>query len=320
MSQLQQCIKSIESKTTYENYEIIIVNNGSTDSETLSYLKGQSHKVVNFNQSFNFSKIMNYAAKHSNACHLLFLNDDTEVVNGDWLHAMLEHSQRPEVGIVGGLLLYPGQNLNSSRIQHAGVVIGVGGVAGHAFRRQLFASGNYFKLHRVIRDCSAVTAACAMMRMDVFRSIGGFDEKYRVAFGDVDLCLRLREKGYLVVYTPYSILYHHESASRGKLHPIKDELHAIARWKSKILKGDPYYNSNLTLLREDYSLTSGRQVTRPVSLLLDLWFQNYGLERAFPEVIRGDYKRLIRWAVNESAEAEYIGVPRAYSKYIHLNG
>jgi GT2 family glycosyltransferase len=314
---LQRCVESIEAKTTYENYEIIIVDNGSTDAYTLSYLKRTHHQVVNFNQPFNFSKINNYTARHVNGRHLLFLNDDTEVVNGDWLQALLEHSQRPEVGIVGGLLLYPGRNIDSSRIQHAGVVIGVGGVAGHAFRRQLFGSDNYFNLHRVIRDCSAVTAACAMTRRDVFQSIGGFDERFRVAFGDIDLCLRLREKGYLVVYTPYSILYHNESASRGKLHPIEDESLAIARWSPEILRGDPYYNSNLTLLKEDYSLTSGRQVSRPLSLLLDLWFQNYRLERAFPEVNRGDYKRLIRWAVNDSAEAGSIGVPlRAYAKYL----
>jgi len=250
---LRRCVESITHKTTYRNYEIIIVDNESSDPETLKYLDSQPHKVLRFNEPFNFSRVNNYAAKHARGEHLLFLNNDTEIVSGEWLEAMLEHSQRPEVGMVGCTLLYPARNIDQSRIQHAGAIIGVGGVAGHAFKRLPFTKDNYFNLHRVIRNCSAVTAACTMIRRRVFNEFRGFDEHYRVAFGDIDLCLRLRRKGYLIVYTPYSILFHHESASRGPWHPMHDEDRAIDRWSREIIRGDKYYNPNLTSLKEDYS-------------------------------------------------------------------
>jgi GT2 family glycosyltransferase len=162
---------------------------------------------------------------------------------------MLEHAQRPQVGAVGAKLLYP-----NDTIQHAGVVLGHGGVAGHAFWYLPEAHVGYFNFAQIIRNCSAVTAACLMMRKSVFSEIGGFDEKIRVAFNDVDLCLRIREKGYLIVYTPYALLYHLESASRKKLHPMSDEAHVRTRWGSVVQAGDPYYNPHLSLERFDFSL------------------------------------------------------------------
>ena len=255
---LKRCIESIESKTFYRNYEIIIVDNNSTDPSTLGYLESIPHRVMKFNGSFNFSKINNFAAKYTKGEHILFLNNDIEVVEEHWLEAMLEHSQRPEVGMVGARLLYPRDSANNGhgRIQHAGVIVGIFGTAGHAFRYLPSNSPNYFNLHRVIRNCSAVTAACAMVRRSVFDEVGGFDENLKVAFGDIDLCLRMREKGYLVVYTPYAMLYHHEYATRGKRHPPEDEAYMMNRWREFFIKGDPFYNPNLTLLREDYSLAS----------------------------------------------------------------
>jgi len=253
---LRCCIESIESKTSYKNYEIIIIDNNSTDPGTIVYLESIRHRVVKFDEPFNFSKINNFGVKYAKGEHLLFLNNDIEVADEHWLDAMLEHSQRPEVGMVGGLLLYPRSSASHTprTIQHAGVIIGVGGVAGHAFKYLSVDRPNYFNLHRIIRDCSAVTAACAMIRRSVFEDLGGFDENLKVAFGDIDLCLRIREKGYRVVYTPYAVLHHHECATRGKLHPSEDEAYMINRWRETFSKGDPYYNPNLTLLREDYSL------------------------------------------------------------------
>ena len=249
---------------------------------------------------------------------MLFLNNDTEVADDHWLEAMLEHSQRPEVGMVGALLLYPSRDRSHRMIQHAGVNVGVGGVAGHAFKYLPADRDNYFNLHRVVRNCSAVTAACAMIRRSVFGDVGGFDERLKVAFGDVDLCLRAREKGYLVIYTPHAILYHHETATRGKLHPMEDEDYMITRWKDTLFKGDPYYNPNLTLLREDYSIASKGSIIRPLAILLDIYYLRPDLQRAFPEARNGDYQRLVEWAATCGTTIDAVHVPlRAYASYYH---
>ena len=302
---LKRCIESIEPRTSYRNYEIVIIDNNSVDPATLAYLESSKHTIVKFDEPFNFSKINNLGAKHAKGDHLLFLNNDTEVVGECWLEAMLEHSQRPEVGMVGALLLYPNGSRSHSptRIQHAGVTIGVGGVAGHAFKHLPADRRNYYDLHRVIRNCSAVTAACAMMRRNVFDEVGGFDEKLKVAFGDVDLCLRVRERGYRVVYTPYAMIYHHECATRGTLHPAEDETYAIDRWGDAIIKGDPYYSPNLTLLRQDYSLASKGSSIRPLAILLDIFYIRPDLQRAYPEARKGDYRRLIKWASTNGIKA-----------------
>jgi ubiquinone/menaquinone biosynthesis C-methylase UbiE len=180
---------------------------------------------------------------------LLFLNNDTEVITEEWLAAMLEHAQRPMVGAVGAKLLYPNRT-----IQHAGAVLGHGGVAGHAFWYLPADDPGYFDLAQVVRNCSAVTGACMMMRKSVFAEVGGFDENIKVAFNDIDLCLRVREKGYLVVYTPYAVLYHLESATRKSLHPATDEAYVRKRWGGAIEAGDPYYSPHLSLKRFDFSL------------------------------------------------------------------
>ncbi len=319
---LNRCIESIESNTFYKNYEIVIVDNESIEPATLDYLKSQPHTVVRFEGPFNFSKINNFGAKHAKGEHLLFLNNDVEVVDGDWLGAMLEHSQRTEVGIVGGLLLYPSDETvhAPSTIQHAGVIVGVGGVAGHAFKYKLADDSQYFDLHRVIRNCSAVTAACAMMKRNVFEEVGGFDENLKVAFGDIDLCLRVREKGYRIVYTPHAVLRHHESATRGEMHPFEDETYMIDRWRSFFIRGDPYYNPNLTLLKEDYSLASKGSVIRPLSVLFDIYYLRPDLRRICPEARNGDYQRLIDWAATSGITVGAVRVAlRPYGAYYASN-
>jgi len=314
---LRRCLASIESNTSYTNYEIIIVDNNSSDPNTISYLESVKHRVIKYDGVFNFSKINNFAAKYAKGEHLLFLNNDTEVTEENWLAAMLEHSTRPEVGMVGSLLLYSSDShFRSGRIQHAGVILGVGGVAGHAFKYLPVGQANYFDLHRVIRNYSAVTAACAMIRRSVFNEVGGFDENLRVAFGDIDLCLRVREKGYRIVYTPYAVLYHHESATRGGLHPAADEAYMIRRWGDAFIKGDPYYNPNLTHLREDYSIAPKGSVIPPLAVLLDIYYLRPDLQKAYPEAKKGNYRRLIQWAATHGITNDTVRVVlRPYGSY-----
>jgi GT2 family glycosyltransferase len=199
--------------------------------------------------AFNFSAINNFGASEARGEYLLFLNNDTQVLEPDWLRAMLEQAQRPEVGAVGARLHYP-----DGRMQHAGLVLGIGGVADHAFRGLPADASSYFNLATVVRNVSAVTAACMMMSRRVFEEVGGFDERLEVALNDVDLCLRLRQRGYLIVYTPRAHLYHHESGTRGRLHPPADEELVWKVWGDVIRRGDPYYNVNLSLSRTDWSL------------------------------------------------------------------
>ena len=248
---LQQCLRSIEERTTYPRYEIIILDNDSTEPETLSRLGAIADKwrVYPAPGPFNFSALNNFGATHARGEYLVFLNNDTQVIAADWLTALLEHAQRPAVGAVGARLHYP-----DGRIQHAGLTLGVGGVADHAFRGLPSDSLTYFAFGDVVRNVSAVTAACMMVRRRAFEQIGGFDARFRVALNDVDLCLRLRQHGYLIVYTPFALLYHHESGTRGRLHPPSDEQLAWTVWEDLIRRGDPYYNPNLTLSRTDWSL------------------------------------------------------------------
>jgi GT2 family glycosyltransferase len=204
---------------------------------------------------FNYSEINNFGRRHARGEFLLLLNNDTEVMSTGWVEAMLEHAQRPEVGIVGTKLLYPDKT-----IQHGGVVIGLGGVAGHAHAMRYADDPGYFGRAQLMQNLSAVTFACAMIRRDVYDRLGGLDEtNLAVAFNDIDFCLRAREEGYLIVYTPYATLIHHESKSRGyedtpeKLARFHAEVEYMQYRHEGVLKsGDPYYNHNL-------SLTSGYQ-------------------------------------------------------------
>ena len=246
---LQRCLASIEEKTTYRHFEIIIVDNQSEKPKTLAYLDQLPHTVVKAPGPFNYSHINNVGVAHARGEFVLFLNNDMEVIAEEWLTALLEHAQRSSVGAVGAKLLYPDQT-----IQHVGVIVGVGGVGGHVFLRLPEDSTHYFGLFQVVRNYSAVTAACMMMRKSVFDEVGGFDEKVEVVYNDIDLCLRIREKGYLIVYTPYALLYHFESSTRKTLHPLNDEMYVRKRWAKVFQEGDPYYNRQLTLERPDFSL------------------------------------------------------------------
>ena len=263
---LKRCIDSILKNTNYFNYEIVIVNNNSTDEKTYDYFKDLKRidciKILDYNNDFNFSAINNFAVKNVNGEFILFLNNDTEVISKEWLSAMLEHAQRSEVGAVGCKLLYPDKT-----VQHAGVILGINYLDGeniiaeHSPKYIPYNNHGYFEKVGVIHNLSAVTAACMMLRKDVFEEVGGFDENLAVAYNDVELCLKIREKGYLIVYTPYAELYHYESQSRGyddtpeKMERFLKEIKYIReKWGEVIDKGDPYYNPNLTLDRVDFSI------------------------------------------------------------------
>jgi len=245
---LQRCIRSIEDNTTYSNYEIVILDNGSSKQESKTYFATLRHRVVRMDEPFNFSRLNNFAVQHSRGEYYLFLNNDTEVLCPEWMTAMLELCQIPGVGIAGAKLYYPNRTM-----QHAGVVLGIKGVAGHSHKYFRHQSRGYFDSLICIRNYSAVTAACMMVRREVFDAVGGFDEELKVAFNDVDFCLRVREKGYRIAWTPYAELYHHESATRGfDLDPREIEF-MKRRWKD-VLLNDPYYNRNLTLEHENFSI------------------------------------------------------------------
>ena len=228
---LAKCLDKLQD-SSYERIEIIVVDNGSVEEATRDLLNSRDLKVVRDGGDFNFSRLINAGANAAKGDYLLLLNNDVEAINDDWVEAMLEHAQRPEIGVVGARLLYP-----TGRPQHEGVALGIGGTfAGHVDWR------DYLGLSHAVRNCSAVTAAAALTRRSVFDELGGFDEAFRVAYGDVDYCLRARERGYLVVYTPYAALYHHESATRGNNHPPEDETLARKRWGQLV---DPYYSPAL---------------------------------------------------------------------------
>lgn len=246
---LRSCISSIESLTDYPSYEILIMDNGSTDPETIEYLSASSHRVIRDDGPFNYSRLNNVAAEAAHGEYLLFLNNDTEVLVPEWMSAMVEHAQRPQVGAVGAKLLYP-----DGRIQHGGVVLGLGGPAAHAFTSVDPYDPRLFNVPNIIRNTSAVTAACLMVRASVFEEIGGFDEKaLPVSYNDIDFCLRLRRRGYLVTYTPYAAVRHYESVSRGPFPGWQEATYMVGAYRREIER-DPYYSPNLTVTRADYSL------------------------------------------------------------------
>jgi len=265
---LRNCIQSISEKTSYPNYEILIVDNGSDDPATLQYLSALGSKgnirVLRDDGPFNFSRINNRAVQHARGTILGFVNDDVEVISAEWLSELVGIALQPGVGAVGAKLLYPDDS-----VQHAGVVLGIGGVGSHAFKYQSRDAHGYFGRARLISSYSALTAACMVIEKEIFEEVGGFDEDHLgIAFNDVDLCLRVRGAGYRNVFTPYALLYHHESASRGtddepeKQARFNAEInHMHQRWGNILLR-DPAYSANLTLNTEDFDLAWPPRVER----------------------------------------------------------
>ena len=258
---VRRCVESIFARTTYPDFEIILLDNGSTRPETARLLKRlersepERFHVVRHDVPFNYSEINNYAVKQARGDYLLFLNNDTEVLVDDWMSMMVEQAQRMSIGAVGAKLLY-----GDGSVQHAGVVVGIGGIAGHAFRHFAAHADGYFNFLRTANNYSAVTAACLMIRREVFEEVGGFDEELAVAYNDVDLCLRIVRAGYRNIYLPYVELRHYESKSRGydvseeqEARDQRERLIMLRKWDIANFR-DPCYNPNLTLEREDFSI------------------------------------------------------------------
>jgi glycosyltransferase involved in cell wall biosynthesis len=277
---LKPCVESLLAKTTYPNFEILIVDNDSDDPETIAYLeqlqasnserqtspRAPRVRVAHFPGDFNFSAINNFGVSQTDAPLVGLLNNDLEVIHGDWLDEMVGHALRPEIGCVGAKLYYP-----DDRIQHAGVILGIGGVAAHAW--QTHPRGAAGQAHRNLlqQNMSAVTAACLVIRRDVFEQVGGLEaDQLKVAFNDVDFCLKVRAAGYRNLWTPFAELYHHESASRG----AEDTLEKRDRFRSEVeymtgkwgdaLVTDPAYNPNLTLTINDFTLALPPRPWRPL--------------------------------------------------------
>lgn len=257
---LRGCIESIREKTTNTNYEIIVVDNGSTDPETLKYLRTISRRrntrVLRYDAPFNFSAINNFAVGKAKGSVIGLINNDIEVISPEWLTEMTSWALQPGVGCVGAKLLYA-----DGKIQHGGIVLGVQGVANHSHKHFDRCTPGYFGRMKVIHNVSAVTAACLLVRREIYDEVGGLNETdLKVAFNDVDFCLKVREAGYRNVWTPYAELYHLESVSRG----AEDDPVKIARFRSEIaymqrnwgtaLVTDPFYSPSLTIEREDFSL------------------------------------------------------------------
>ena len=264
---LATCLDSIYEKTDYPNYEIVVVENNSEKEETFAYYEKmkrehENFQVVTYHGGFNYSAINNFGVRRAKGEYILFLNNDTEVISPFWIREMLGFCQREDTAAVGAKLFYPDE-----LVQHCGVVVGIANYAAHVQNFKTRRDNGYFGRLRAVQDISAVTAACMLVKRSVFEEIGGFDESFEVAFNDVDLCLRIRETGKLIVQDPNVELYHYESKSRGyentpeKLARFKGEVIRFRkRWKAFLEKGDPYYSPNLTLLNGECTLRKEHEV------------------------------------------------------------
>ena len=259
---LSQCIGSVLERTDYPNYEIVVVDNDSADTATLAYLEAlqteDNIRVLKYNGTFNYSAINNYAVERVEGSVITLMNNDIEVISEEWLSEMVSHALRPDIGCVGAKLLY-----KNNMIQHAGVILGIGGVAGHAHKYFDAESEGYFSRLHLVQNLSAVTAACLCVEKNIYEKAGGLNEKdLKVAFNDVDFCLRVRAMNLMNVWSPYALLYHHESVSRGhdnteekQIRFNKEAMYMQKKW-GDLLISDPAYNKNLTRVREDFSLAA----------------------------------------------------------------
>lgn len=256
---LQQCVSSILDKTTYANFEILILDNQSQEPATHAFFQDIQRdprvRVVSYDHPFNFSAINNFGARQARGELIGLINNDVEVISSEWLTEMVSHACRPEIGCVGAKLYYP-----DDTVQHAGVILGIGEVAGHSHKYYPRTACGYFSRLMLVQDLSAVTGACLIMRKELYERVGGLDEEnLTVAFNDVDLCIKVREAGYRNLWTPYAELYHHESVSRGhedtpeKQERFRKEIECmVSRW-GDLLKRDPCYSPNLNGKYEDFS-------------------------------------------------------------------
>jgi GT2 family glycosyltransferase len=242
------CLKSVFEKTSHPNFEVIVMDNETSDPAALELMKKYPVRRIAFPGQFNFSRANNEGAAAATGELLVFLNNDTEIISGDWLQHLAYYAEQPDVGAAGALLAYEDQT-----VQHAGVALGMRGTADHIMRRFPRDVDGYAGSLVCAREVSAVTGACLMIRKALFEEIGGFNPHFFTAYQDVDLCLRLRARGLRIIYTPQAVLLHHESISRQSYYDMIDRTLLLDLWETVIDQGDPYYNRNLDLERGDYS-------------------------------------------------------------------
>ncbi len=259
---LRKCLRSIERKSTYRNFEIIVIDNNSDQKDFFGLMKqysrqsGVRFKCIEDKEEFNFSRLINLGRKNASGEFLVLLNNDTEVITPDWLEALMEHTQRKEIGVAGCKLLY-----DNDTIQHAGVIIGLGGAAGHVLVGEDRDGPGYFNYVNMLNQYSALTGACFMVRTSVFDEVGGFDEGFGTEYNDVDFCLKLIDAGYRNLYVPHCELYHYESMSRGHPHSTSEsykkhvkEVNLFRKKWKKYVENDPCYNPNLSLGVHNFGL------------------------------------------------------------------
>ena len=260
---LEKALQSLYEKTDYPRFEVLVLENNSTDPQTFAYYRQAEKRyaglrVLNWQGPFNFSAINNFGRSQAAGDYLLLLNNDVQVLNAGWLRELVAQGSQPGVGAVGALLYYP-----DNTVQHAGVIIGLGGFAGHSHKYARRGASGYMFRQAVVSDLSAVTAACMLVPAAVYDAVGGLDEGFAVAYNDVDFCLRIRQAGYRIVFTPYAELYHYESKSRGldvrgaaRQRFAQEQQRLQQRFGRETLLHDPYYNRNLTLDTEDFAETA----------------------------------------------------------------
>jgi GT2 family glycosyltransferase len=257
---LKKLIQSIK-KSTYGNYEIVIVENNSSDQRVFEYYNDISREsnveIVNYGKGkFNYSSLVNLGVENSKGEYIVLINNDIEIITSSWIEELLGYAQRDDVGICGMKLIFPDRS-----IQHAGVTIGIRGLAGHRFRETTEKDSSENDDINIVQNLSAVTAACFMVRKNLYDELLGFDERLAVAFNDVDFCLKVRARGLLVIYNPFAEAYHYESKSRGlddnpeKQQRFVNEFELfVRRWHKVLGNGDPYYNINLKLSSDSYEI------------------------------------------------------------------
>ena len=257
VDRLEEAVESVFAETDYANYEIVVIDN-SSDERTSELIErhaavGRPIRRLDYQgEEFNFARLCNSASRAADGDLLLFLNDDVTIITPHWLTSMVEHGQRDQIGAVGARLLFPDR-----QIQHAGVVLGVFGTAGHCFKGIDADEQHYGDLPELVRNCLAVTGACLLVDRERFWEVGGFDEEnLPIAFQDVDFCLKLHEAGYRNIYTPHAELYHHEASSKSDAQytPSDPEVAYMRSHWGKYIEDDPYYNPHLTREGEDFSL------------------------------------------------------------------
>ncbi len=261
VEELDICLRSVYERSLYKNFEVIIIENNSTQESTFEFYKAAEArypdlKVVRWEHEFNYSKINNFGFEHARGEYVILLNNDIEIITPEWIEEMLMFVQRPDVGAAGMMLYYP-----DDTVQHAGVLLGIGGIAGHAHKDYKRNEPGYFCRLAFAQNYSAVTAAAMMVKASVYREVGGLEESFAVAFNDVDFCVKIGQAGYRIAWTPYAEAYHHESKSRGaddtpeKIERFGSEVkNFMHRWGDIIEAGDPYYNPNLTADSGDFSI------------------------------------------------------------------